>query len=114
MLAVELGVVAAIGVGLSGILRRPLFSIVVTYLVVALLSVGTLIGFAPRRSSPCKTRVTVAVLYYDSETGECLDVSDGPGYEMSVPRFDRVWWLLAANPYVVVADAVPTHYDANG
>ncbi|TPX00810.1 ABC transporter permease, partial [Schumannella luteola] len=45
VLALELGVVAAIGVGLSGLIRRPLFSVVATYLVVALLSVGTLIAF---------------------------------------------------------------------
>lgn len=113
MLAVELGVVAAIGVGLSGVLRRPLFSIVVTYLVVALLSIGTLIGFT-LGGLAAQDRVTVAQLDYDPQTGECLGVSDAPGYEMSVPRFDRVWWLLAANPYVVVADAVPTHYDASG
>jgi len=113
MLAVELGVVAAIGVGLSGVLRRPLFSIVVTYLVIALLSIGTLIGFA-LGGLAVQDRVTVAQLEYDPETGQCLGVNDGPGYEMSVPRFDRVWWLLAANPYVVVADAVPTHYDSYG
>ena len=37
--------VAAFGVGLSGILNRPLFSVVTTYLVVAALTVGTLIAF---------------------------------------------------------------------
>ena len=45
VLAVELGVIAAVGVGLSGVLARPLFSVVVTYLVVAALSIGTLIAF---------------------------------------------------------------------
>ena len=45
VLALELGVIAAIGVGLSGVLTRPLFSVVVTYLVVAALSIGTLIAF---------------------------------------------------------------------
>ena len=45
VLALELGIIAAIGVGLSGLLTRPLFSVTVTYLVVAALSIGTLIGF---------------------------------------------------------------------
>ncbi len=42
-LLLELGLFSAAGVGLSGILRRPLFSIVVSYR--APLSVGTLIAF---------------------------------------------------------------------
>jgi hypothetical protein len=25
-----------------------------------------------------------------------------------------VWWVLAANPYVLLADAVPTHFDRYG
>ena len=45
VLALELGVIAAIGVGFSGLLGKPLFSIVVTYLAVAALSIGSLIGF---------------------------------------------------------------------
>jgi ABC-type transport system involved in multi-copper enzyme maturation permease subunit len=45
MLAVEVGVVCAIGVGISALAGRPLFSIVVTYLAVAGLAVGTLIAF---------------------------------------------------------------------
>jgi ABC-type transport system involved in cytochrome c biogenesis permease component len=110
VLAAELGVVAAIGVGLSGIIRKPLFSIVVTYLVVSLLSVGTLIAFT-LGGLVSQTRVTIPNEYYDFETGEC--VTQGT-YETSIPRFDQVWWILAANPYVVLADAVPTHYDTYG
>ncbi|BAS14629.1 conserved hypothetical protein [Arthrobacter sp. Hiyo8] len=45
MLAVELAVVCGIGVGISALAGRPLFSIVVTYLVVAALVVGSLISF---------------------------------------------------------------------
>ena len=29
-------------------------------------------------------------------------------------RFDRVWWILAANPFVILADATPTAFDSNG
>ncbi|WP_447946043.1 ABC transporter permease [Microbacterium lacticum] len=40
ILVVETGVIAGIGVALSGILSHPLFSVAVTYLVVAALAVG--------------------------------------------------------------------------
>ncbi|MEZ5190219.1 MAG: hypothetical protein R2717_04600 [Schumannella sp.] len=46
VLAAELAVVSAIGVGLSGLMRRPLFSVAVTYLLVAMLSIGTLIFYS--------------------------------------------------------------------
>ena len=46
MLAVELGIVCAIGVGVSARANRPLFAICVSaYLLVALLGMGTLIGY---------------------------------------------------------------------
>jgi ABC-2 type transport system permease protein len=127
VLIAELGVVSAVGVGLSGLLRRPLFSVVVTYLVVALLSVGTLIAFGLAGTaiqSPA-TSVTRSIdwsqyegdeVEYDPATGlpwdaECTVVSS---YDYNAPRFDYVWWLLAANPYVVLADAAPTSYDSSG
>lgn len=136
VLAVELGVVSAVGVGLSGLLRRPLFSIVVTYLLVAMLSVGTLIAFglgglAIQSTGTSETRHVDWSAYnqrdvetdpltgfprgieVDPSTGlpvdaECTEVMRG---QFSVPRFDAVWWLLAANPYVVLADVSPTQYD---
>jgi ABC-2 type transport system permease protein len=123
VLAFELGVVAAVGVGLSGLMRRPLFSIVVTYLFVALLSVGTLIGFS-LGGLALQTKVTIQNHYVDysdpdlqyDDNGNPIDpecITDPP-YETTIPRFDLVWWMLAANPYVVLADAVPTQYDRDG
>jgi ABC-2 type transport system permease protein len=125
VLLAELAVVSAIGVGLSGLLRRPLFSVVVTYLVVAMLSVGTLIAFAIAGTAVQSTATSVYrsvdwtdyqgdEVELDPMTGlpvdaECTLVSTN---EYHVPRFDYVWWLLAANPYVVMADAAPTSYDA--
>ena len=107
VLALELGVVCAVGVGLSGIIRRPLFSVVVTYLVVAALSVGTLIGFG-LGGVVLEKPVTVHS-EWDDGSGNCVVQ---PAYVESVPGFDKVWWILAANPYVVLADAVPTHYSS--
>jgi ABC-type transport system involved in multi-copper enzyme maturation permease subunit len=49
MLAVEVGIVCAVGVGISALAGRPLFSIVVTYLAVAGLVFGTLISFGAWR-----------------------------------------------------------------
>lgn len=123
VLALELGVVSAVGVGLSGLIRRPLFSIVATYLIVALLSVGTLIAFGLGGVVAQET-VTVESEYIDWQaSSEELDPQTGypvqivcetREIEVTAPRFDRVWWVLAANPYVLLADAVPTQFDARG
>lgn len=113
VLVVELGVIAAIGVGLSGLIGRPLFSVVITYLAVAALCIGTLIAFAlggiAVRSVETTTYYTAAS--YDETTGIGSDCSADPQINtMDVPRFDRVWGLLAANPFVVLADAAPVHF----
>ncbi len=123
VVAVELGVVAAIGVGLSGVIQRPLFSVVVTYLAVAALSIGTLIAFGLAMLA-VRTEVTttyVDVDYeaseFDEATGEItgeIVCADPVVSSYEVPRTDTVWWLLAANPYVVLADAVPPSFDRNG
>lgn len=123
VLALELGIVAAVGVGLSGLIRRPLFSVVVTYLVVAALSIGTLIafglgGFVSQQTITVESETvdwSASSDETDPKTGLPVDLVCTPTtYEYTVPRFDRVWWVLAANPYVLLADAVPTHYGTGG
>lgn len=127
VLALELGVVAAIGVGLSGLIRRPLFSVVATYLVVALLSIGTLIAFGlgawATQKTVTYTQETIdwesigdKEVEYDETTGipigvECTITNT---YEQGIPQFQNVWWVLAANPYVLLADAMPVSYDIYG
>ncbi|MBF4462794.1 ABC transporter permease [Rathayibacter sp. VKM Ac-2878] len=101
VLAVQLGVVAAIGVGLSGILDRPLMSVVTTYLVIAALSVGSLIAFGLLTAVTSSTERTV---YVGEQSAQGLYCDD---YEATVPRPDYYWGLLAVNPFVVLADAVP-------
>jgi len=126
ILIVLLGVVSAVGVGLSGLMRRPLFSIVATYLVVALLSVGTLIAFG-LGSLAFRSTVTVTShavdwsqitgeVTYDPKTGAPIGVECTltDTYVYDTPRADYVWWILAANPYVVIADAQPTQFDVTG
>ncbi|WP_341953078.1 ABC transporter permease [Salinibacterium sp. TMP30] len=114
VLAVELGVVAAVGVGLSGLMTRPLFSIVVTYLVVAALSVGTLIAFT--LGGLALQTTAKSVFSYGTEynaDGIPTQCSTPEEYEYQTPRFDLFWGALVANPYVILADAVPTAYDQN-
>ena len=107
ILALELGVVAAIGVGLSGLFAKPLFSIVVTYLVVAALGLGTLITFG-LAGAATQSEVTYTDTYgdtYDPDTGEALTCLPPEVHIEKVPRFDFYWPVLAANPFVVLADA---------
>jgi len=123
VLVLELGVVAAIGVGLSGLITRPLFSVVTTYLVVAALSIGTLIAFALGGLAFQSQQTTTYIGIYYSLGGEVDPVTGLPEeivclepdtYTYTVPRFDYVWGILAANPYIVLADAAPTTFDENG
>lgn len=129
VLIVEAGIVAAIGVALSGIMSRPLFSVATTYLVVAALAVGTAIAFG-LVGSAVTSEVTVTSRDYVSDTqGEpqCVD-DEGPcwddpermvcgeptTYTYRVGRYDTVWWLLSANPFVILTDATPVQFDRDG
>lgn len=124
VLALELGVIAAIGVGLSGILHRALFSIVVTYLAVAALSIGSLIAFGlaglVTQSESHTTYIGVdqstASGEYDPQTRLRTDVTCLPPQVNTnpIPRYDYWWGILVMNPYVVLADAVPTTFDEHG
>ncbi|MDQ4214333.1 ABC transporter permease [Microbacterium capsulatum] len=107
VLAAEIVIVSAIGVGLSGLVSRPLFSVANTYLVVAALTVGTLIAFglggsAIRTEVPVKNRPIAA-----DGRPSCDSWTEST---LLMPRYDYVWGFLAANPFVVLADATPTTY----
>lgn len=120
VLAAELGFVAAIGVGLSGIVTRPLFSVTLTYLVVAALSVGTLIAFgllgAVTRSEVQLSTIDLSAATYDETTGIPSSTVCAPPVisVYTVQRFDPYWGILAANPYVIIADAAPGSFTTNG
>lgn len=132
MLALELGVVCALGVGISALANRPLFSIVVTYLTVAALTFGTLIAFGLGTAVSTGTVEANQTFYkgmemYSEEEApgqdteifppvplppDITDENDeyacyGPLVPQQVNRTERVAWLLAMNPFVVVADAIP-------
>lgn len=111
VLAAEIVIVAAVGVGLSGIVARPLFSVAATYLVVAALTIGTLIAFG-LGGAALRTETTSSYRAYDSQGN--LDCERWETQTYETPRFDRVWWALAPNPFVVLADATPVVYDRGG
>lgn len=135
ILIVEIGVISAIGVGLSAVIARPLFSVAATYLIVMLLVLGTLIAFAlgsfAFRTPTSLTTESPAEVYVETGMADALPSCDDaaePCLEerldlsetcvevrgwSQAPRTDYVWWVLAANPFVVLADATPTIYDAS-
>lgn len=132
MLALELGVVCALGVGISALAHRPLFSIVVTYLTVAVLTFGTLIAFGLGAMLSNGTVMANQAHYKYMEQYQDREIPDqdpemyppaptpaditdenadyacyGPLEEQQTTRTERVAWILAMNPFVVVADAIP-------
>ncbi|MCZ0710257.1 ABC transporter permease [Microbacterium paraoxydans] len=111
VLAAEIIIVAAIGVGLSGLIARPLFSVASTYLVVSALVIGTIIVFA-LGGLAVRSEATTYSRPYDSNGN--VDCESWDSYTYEAPRFDLVWWALAANPFVVLADATPTEFNTSG
>lgn len=146
MTAVELGIVCAIGVGVSARAGRTLFAVVSTYLLVALLALGTAIAYG-LSFQLVQEQVTVSAQVWPddpwskvqyNDAGEAVDAQGrviedqdayftkiqeqadsytvdpnayvcGPDtYQSSIFHTERITWLLAANPFVVIADAVPT------
>jgi ABC-2 type transport system permease protein len=71
-------VVCAISLGLSALLARTITSALLSYVVVFALAVGTVVGFG----------LSAGVIGGGQATG-------------------KVWWMLAPNPFVVLADATP-------
>ncbi|WP_296665276.1 ABC transporter permease subunit [Demequina sp.] len=108
VLALELLVVCALGLGWSAIVSRTSASAVLSYVTVATLSVLTLVFFG---LSLVLVQEPVTVRTYDANWEDGKDTPDGctwTEYTYDQPRTDRTWWLLAANPFVIVADAAPS------
>jgi ABC-type transport system involved in multi-copper enzyme maturation permease subunit len=91
VVALLIGVVCAVSLGLSSMLPRSITSTLLSYVFVFALAVGTVIMFGL--------------------SSVMLSNRDGP------TRDDLVWWMLAPNPFVVLADAapqLPVQRDAKG
>lgn len=117
VIALLLGTVCAISLFLSSVLARTTTSGVLAYLSVFGLTIGTLIVFG------LATALTAETV---EETFPCPTVDDLVGippaeqqaiidgctpatqtYTTTRTRTDRTWFLLAPNPFVVLADAAP-------
>ena len=98
VLALLLGSVCAVSLCLSSLLARTTTSAVLAYLAVFALTVGTPVTFGlatlltveRAREVPCSPSLG---------SGTCMTAEQW--------RPDRVWWLLAPNPFVVLADSSP-------
>jgi ABC-2 type transport system permease protein len=99
--ALLLGVVCAISLGLSALLARSTTSGVLAYLTVFALSAGTALAFGlitatTQQEVPHTEQICDAA-------GSCTDSS----FTTTLARPDRTWWLVAPNPFVVLADSAP-------
>lgn len=126
----EVAVICAIGLGWSALVSRPAGSAVLTYLTAALITViAPMIMVLSVNFTTSTDEVRVWGLTPALETQYSLEVDkywednpDGDGADMPAAPFEKctwftekveqqhmeqVWWLLAPNPFVVVADAAP-------
>jgi hypothetical protein len=85
--------VCATAQALSALLARSITSALLSYVVTMTLAVGTLVAFA--LALPL--------------TEERMVITNRDGYQYTVEQShpERVWWLLAPNPFVILADAAP-------
>jgi len=123
VLVFVLAVVCALGLMFSTLTARTISSAVLTYLTVAALTFGTVIAFLisiPILSTQQSVRVKVIpdtwyqehqpanpddkASFLEPTAADCVYVVRG----QTVMHMERTWWLLALNPFVVVADAAPS------
>ena len=119
VLAVELLVVCALGLGWSALTARTSASAVLTYTTVAVLVavLPIVFGLLSLTYTEDVTITQRSEVYYSSSSAPAGAMPDPSGdyvvchestYSNTVARTDRLWWLLAVNPYVIVADSAPS------
>ncbi|MFC8732088.1 ABC transporter permease [Luteimicrobium sp. NPDC057192] len=102
LLVVLLGVVCAIGLGFSALVSRTTASALLTYLTVLALTVGTVVLFG--LTFPLITQTDEVRVNDYTADASCTWSTQSE----TRSHTERTWWLLAANPFVVVADAAPS------
>ena len=108
VLATLLAAVCAIGLGFSALSARTSGSVVLTFLTVAGLAVLSPILFALTVPAVSETREVRVWTIPSTYTGEGdLPPCVWETQQMSQAHTERTWWLLAVNPFVIVADAAP-------
>jgi ABC-type transport system involved in multi-copper enzyme maturation permease subunit len=93
VVALLIGTVCAVSQALSASLARSITSALLSYVVTTTLAVGTLIVFVLALPLTEKPRT--------------VTTWDGYQYTVSESHPEQVWWLLAPNPFVILADAAP-------
>lgn len=112
VLGLLLGIICALALALSAVLRRTTTSGLLSYLLVFALSLGTLILFG-LGSAATAEKVQQPITNYvctpnaDGNGEDCHEENTGETYETTQWRTDRTWWILAPNPFVILADAAP-------
>jgi len=109
VIAVTLLVAAAVGLGWSSVVRRPMVGTALAQGTLAALAFGPLLLFG--LTQPLVTsdeQVRVYTVGADPDTGIGGACSREPRL-VTVPQVhtEHTWWLLAPSPYVVIADAAP-------
>lgn len=107
VLALVLLVICSIGLGWSAVTARTSSSALLTYLTVTFLGLGLPVLFA--LSLPLVTQVDRVEVRSFSSTGPDFSTTQCVTeiQTSSRPHTERSWWLLAASPYAVIADAAP-------
>ncbi len=116
------GVVCAIALGLSALVARSITSSVLSYCTVLALTVGTLVAFGlalpftqtrETKHYPENAAVAVACKRVGAGSGQaspptrCPTPARGGTITVTEEHPERVWWLFAPNPFVVLADSAP-------
>ncbi|MHB1474775.1 MAG: ABC transporter permease [Dermatophilaceae bacterium] len=123
VLVFVLAMVCALGLMFSTLTARTISSAVLTYLTVAALTFGTVIAFLisiPILSTQQNVRVKMVpetwsqehqpanpedkMSFVEPTAADCVYITR----DQMIMHTERTWWLLALNPFVVVADAAPS------
>jgi ABC-2 type transport system permease protein len=114
VLALMLLVVCAIGLGWSAVAAKPVFSAVLTYLTVTFLGLGLPLVFIAMYPLSTSTEQVVTSYMEPVDPNAPMDGSVATPMKcvsqsnpQSVFHTERIWWILAPSPYVVLADATP-------
>jgi ABC-type transport system involved in multi-copper enzyme maturation permease subunit len=110
VLVLLLLVVCSIGLGWSAVTARPTSSAVLTYLSVAFLGLGLPLLFLlslPLSNNEERVRVLSYNEVTQTDSGEALSTCAWETQKLERLHTERTWWILAANPFVVVADSAP-------
>lgn len=126
ILMLVLAVVCTVGLMFSSLTARPVASAVLTYLALGALVFGTVIGFGltaflvteketlrvygipddwwDTHNPPVDQNTAAPTAPLEPSRADCTTFER----RTDVAHTERIWWMLALNPFVVVADAAPS------